>query len=326
MDDRSALAKALFHSDMRLIRRILTATLILFLLPWLFAIVPASFTRYDTPGESEAPGVEPVITGQPVRASAPIWTQYSPLPQAYVEGWLEKHYPGTAVTADWLGQIAQAAKQFNVNELFLLGILNAEQGMLDRNLLLQDGLSHYQWALQNPFDYGVYPGSPFNQDIGVLKSAEGAAQDVAAAINAVSPALWPQLGMSGFFSALSGFYVNGTPDDPDMGWVHNVASVYGSLGQALYDTPSGQSAVAQVLAGARDLLVLVQPVPLPGAGLAQWVQRQALPGVVGVFTWIRSHVEAFLIGVGLSAGAAYVIATIIGALGTAATGAVAAAA
>lgn len=41
-----------------------------------------------------------------------------------------------------------------------------------------------------------------------------------------------------------------------------------------------------------------------------------------VFTWIRSHVETFLIGIGLSASVAYVIATIVGALGTAATGAV----
>jgi len=52
----------------------------------------------------------------------------------------------------------------------------------------------------------------------------------------------------------------------------------------------------------------------------------ALPAVVGVFMSIRSHVETFLIGIGLRASVAYVIATIIGALGTAATGAVVAAA
>ncbi len=40
----------------------------------------------------------------------------------------------------------------------------------------------------------------------------------------------------------------------------------------------------------------------------------------GVFTWIRSHVENLLLGLGLSVGLAYVVGTVIGAFGTAAVG------
>ena len=70
---------------------------------------------------------------------------------------------------------------------------------------------------------------------------------------------------------------------------------------------------------------------LDGAGAARSAVESrsrtvgAAAGAAGgrrVFTWIRPHLETFLIGIGLSASVAYVIATIAGALGTAATGAV----
>ena len=291
--------------------------MIFLLLPWLFAVVPPGFARPDQGTGEETSQVEPAIAGQPIHATAPIWVQYSPMPQVYIDAWLKKQYPGTAVTVPMLGTIATAAKKFNVNELILLGILNAEQGMLSRNLLMQDGMAHYLWALENPFDYGVWPGSPFKHDIGVLKSAEGAAADVAAVANGMPKVLWQQLGLKGFFLAMSGYFDNGNTAKIDPSWVANIASLFTPLSADLYNTASGRVAVAGAyqsepnpIAWAGDAVVAVHQ---KAQGFEQWLVTEGLNVVSTVFTTVQSAVTSFLTNMGLPPQAVAVLALIIAA-------------
>ena len=173
---------------------------------------------------SKAPVMPMINTQHPVTKKQPAWMQYTPLPVPLLERTIQAQYPGSRITPAMLRQIAVAAKKENINELALLGILGADQDMLDTQLLRSTGSAHVAWVLQNPFNYGVWPGSPYQHNIGVYRSALGAAATMAAFLNSrhtsgSSPTL------SGVLVPFSGVWVYGNAAKPDKAFAEQMQTV-----------------------------------------------------------------------------------------------------
>jgi hypothetical protein len=209
------------------------------LLPWLFVSFYGQALQNGPNWCAPGPGAVECYDGAPVTVPvriyarvptwAPVAVQYTPMPIPTMQRWIDAHYPGNAMTPGILTAADTAAHGANLSVTILLGILAAEQSFLDtpdhtHNVLFQE----------NPWDYGVYPGSPFPFAIGPLASAKGAASIVAsvARVVFVRGAKDTKALLGAFASILSGIYVNGQADFPDMAWARTVFGVALSLVQA----------------------------------------------------------------------------------------------
>ena len=242
-----------FNRDMRRLRSALIVGLsLIMLLPWLFVQSSVSCNQWngckrDNPNEERLP--EPSPEAVPVPETYSTVVTYVQIPEATVSAWITKHYPDSLVnTPSDLGQIALAAKHYNVSEFILLGILGAEQGFVSPSAT---GIGHALWALGNPFDYGVWPGSPFKQDIGVYQSALGTASLVARVAEGFQPGTWDKTQLTEFFMALSGWFANGNVDKVDLSWMHNVTTFDGEITVFV---------ASNVTAFLRNLIQLLPPV------------------------------------------------------------------
>lgn len=161
----------------RRVRRIILICIAFLLLPWLFVMKePAANQQYDDQGDA---GFLPIPLAQVITipSSAPAELQYWPVSVTDVQQWIEAHYPGALAGLPQYRNVivaaVAAAKKDNLNPLLLLGILASEQSFLSPNVA--GGMAHATTFLANPWDYGVYAGSPFAFAIGPMQSAEGAA-------------------------------------------------------------------------------------------------------------------------------------------------------
>lgn len=170
---------------LRLSTKVIALLLALLMLPWLFIGNISETLLYSI----EEPAIEPVSVPSfaPVPAGYPVLVQYVPLDLSAVEGWIQSHYPGSLVDIPMLQAIDQAAKEANVNLGILLGILAAEQSMLSPSIV---GYAHAMHYYDNPFDYGVYPGSTFPFAIGAYASAKGASSLAVRSLESFAPGAW----------------------------------------------------------------------------------------------------------------------------------------
>lgn len=211
----------------RLSTKIIVLLLALLMLPWLFIGNISETLLYSI----EEPASEPVNVPDfaPIPAGYPVVVQYVPLDLSAVEGWIQTHYPGSLVDLPMLQAIDQAAKEANINIGILLGILAAEQSMLNPSIV---GYGHALRYYDNPFDYGVYPGSPFPFAIGAYASAKGATSLAARSIETFSTGAWnadQYIQWMGFFE---NWYVNGITAFSTIGnWGNSVSSVWNSMMQ-----------------------------------------------------------------------------------------------
>ncbi|MBE3590689.1 MAG: hypothetical protein IMW98_07695 [Firmicutes bacterium] len=226
--------EGMLHRDVTRAGRWLAMMLILALLPWMFIQSSWSFPRYpvrepvpvDVPVEEPAPAAEPVPQGYPVPLT---WT---PVPLAVLWDWVQRNYPDTVLTQADVATIDAVARQWNVSTELLFGILVAEQGFLSVSRV---GLQHALEFHENPFDYGVYPGSPFPFAIGVEKSAEGAAGIIARAIEGYPAGDWDLATWQSFWASLSGVYVHGDVHSPSETWVRNVTVTMSGVWQVVQE-------------------------------------------------------------------------------------------
>ncbi|MDI3297597.1 MAG: hypothetical protein QJR08_00345 [Bacillota bacterium] len=227
-------AEELLRQDMRLARRILAAFLALIMLPWMFLQSSWSFPRYPVrePVPMDVPVAEPAPAAEPVPQGYPVTLTWTPVPLSVLWDWVQRNYPDTVLTPADIAAIDAVAHKWNVSTELLFGILVAEQGFLSPSRV---GLQHALEFHANPFDYGVYPGSPFPFAIGVEKSAEGAASIVARTIEAYPAGNWDQTTWLSFWAALSGVYVNGDVHKPATSWIKNVATTMRQVWQTIND-------------------------------------------------------------------------------------------
>ncbi len=282
------------HTRQQRRRRVIGLLIILaFLLPWLFvAKMPAAQQWRD---EGNSVGFLPVPVGAavPLPTTAPRILQYWPIPVGAVQNWIEQDSPGALAGEPAYANIIQAAmtagKRDNLNPLLLLGILNAEQSFLSPNV--PGGLAHAQLFTENPWDYGVYPGSPFAFDIGPTQSAEGAATLVDEMALAVLRQGWS---WSTFESALAQRYAqNWQP------WVRITFSTWSAMEQ----NPS----IAQGIL----IKTLEDPAAVPalqslGSSALAHVAQIAIPGglLLGKILTILPKIEQAITGAGQGGGAA----------------------
>lgn len=158
-------------------RLILVLTVLAFLLPWLFVAKMPAAQQWRNDANSAGFLPVPVGAAVPLPSSAPRLLQYWPIPVSAVQSWIEHDQPGALAGLPSHANIIQAAitagRRDNLNPLLLLSILDAEQSFLSPHV--PGGLAHAQLFTENPWDYGVYAGSPFAFNIGPTRSAEGAA-------------------------------------------------------------------------------------------------------------------------------------------------------
>lgn len=187
-----------------LFRNVLISFLIVLMLPWLFMSQIPQTLRSTI----EKPAVKPVSIPDfaPVPAEYPVILQWMPQDLTAVEGWIQKYYPGSLVDKDMLSDIDRAAEEANVNLGILLGILTAEQSMLKPSVV---GLSHAIKYTANPFDYGVWPGSPFPFAIGAYASARGAASLAARSIQSFPSGVWTAEQYIQWMGFFENWYVRG---------------------------------------------------------------------------------------------------------------------
>lgn len=193
------------------------------MIPWLFvSLVPQSLNRPD-----DETGDEPIQIPkyEAVPVSYPQAIRYVFIPPLALETWIQAHYPGSLVDPDMLTQIEAAAQQADVSVPLLLGILGAEQSFLQPAAV---GYYHAVNFVANPFDYGVWPGSPYAFSIGAEKSAEGAAELVARTVEAMPPGAWSPETYRQFFGTLENFYVRGVSEMTSAwgSWANNVSSLF----------------------------------------------------------------------------------------------------
>lgn len=217
---------ASFDRALSRMRKGLLIGLILLFLPWLFFGNLGNALRWPT--DDPNPGDEPITIRdfQPVPVSYPVAIRFTDMPIQALGKWIQDHYPGSLVDNTMLEQIAQAAKTADVSIPLLLGILGAEQSFLSNGTA--GGELHDLQFYKNPFDYGVFPGSPFEFDIGAYKSALGAARMVAQTIEAMPPGAWSQLQYQQFFGTLENYYVHGwsTMSTQLGNWAKSVESIW----------------------------------------------------------------------------------------------------
>lgn len=285
-------------------RRRAVAVLLAFvflLLPWLFLSAGVSTMSWRWP--RPAPEGVRLPAPRPVPDAYPAAVQYIPLPLDAVEAWIQNRYPGSLIGLKELQDIDAAAREWNVSPAILLGILGAEQSFLSPQAV---GYYHALRFYQNPFDYGVWPGSPMVFAIGVRKSAEGAASIVARAILSMPARDWSPLEFGEFYRRLSGVYVHGDMSAPDVDWTRNVTSIASALWAASAASP---------VEWARLLLSALASDHL--ARLADSLQNLAASAVDaarGVNRWVQDHSRVILEGLGVGAATAATIALILGSL------------
>lgn len=295
----------MLHAEPRgRLRRRAVAVLLAFLFlltPWLFLYSGVSTMRWRWT-EPEPQGAR-LPAPQPVPDAYPAVVQYIPLPLEAADRWIQENYPGSLIGLDELRQIDEAAREWNVSPAILLGILGAEQSFLSPRAV---GWYHALRFYENPFDYGVWPGSPLVFAIGVRKSAEGAASLVARAVLSMPARDWTQAEFGEFFRRLSGVYVHGDPGAPDADWIRNVTAVQSALWTA--------SAASPVL-WARAILSALGPDRI--ARLADGVRSmaaRAADAASDVNRWVADHSKAILEGLGVGSATAALLALILGAL------------
>jgi len=217
-----------YRRKSKVFRNALISLLIFMMLPWLFmAHIPQTF-QYAV---EQPAALEPVTIPDfaPVPAAYPVVLQWMPQDLTAVEGWTQTHYPGSLVSLDMLNQIDRAAKEANVNLGILLGILTSEQSMLSPTIV---GFAHASQYVANPFDYGVWPGSPFPFAIGAYASAKGAASLAARSIESFPSGVWTgdqYIQWMGFFES---WYVNGVAAISAIGdWGQTLSYVWQSISQ-----------------------------------------------------------------------------------------------
>jgi hypothetical protein len=293
-------AEELFERDLRILRRWIAALLALLLLPWLFLGASVSFPRWPRPQPVRLP--QPV----PVPDAFPVAVRYVPVPLPALEEWIQRHYPGTLVTLDDLRAIDQAARAWDVSLPLLLGILGAEQSFLNqggpdgRNAA---GLLHALTFRQNPFDYGVYPGSTAPFAIGVYASAYGAASIVARVIESFPARAWTQAEYQAFFRALSGYYVHGDVAAADAEWLANTARIAAALWGAAASHPAEWAAALAGL-GLAGLKSLGQSLAAQASALA----TAAGGKLAALRDWAQRNAAAFLEQQGVPAAVAVTLA------------------
>jgi len=202
----------------RAARRALALLTALLLLPWLFVASSWSFPTWPRPSESPAPASAAV----PVPAGYPALVVYVPIPLPDAERWIQQHYPGSLIGLRELETIDAAARRWDVSLALLLGMLGAEQGFLR---YVPGNEEHALEFYANPFDYGVWPGSPYPLAIGLAASASGAASIVARIAEMFPRGAWDTATYRAFLSALSGWYAYGDTLRPDPTWMRNVALI-----------------------------------------------------------------------------------------------------
>lgn len=195
-------------------------------LPWLFIgegprnAQQAQAPGWDLGGFLPAPAPE----AAPLPRTAPLALQYWPVPEAAAQAWIRRHYPGALagepIGAPVVAAALAAGRRYNLNPLLLLGILAAEQGFLSPNV--PGGLAHAELFLQNPWDYGVWPGSPFRFAIGAQASALGAAALVDRVAQAVLRRGWS---WGAFEADLARTYVGA----PSADWVRNTFGTWAAM-------------------------------------------------------------------------------------------------
>lgn len=250
---------------LRLSTKVIAMLLALLLLPWLFMGNIPETLRYSV----DEPAMEPVNVPDfaPVPAGYPVVLQYIPLDLSAVEDWIQNQYPGSLVDIPMLQAIDRAAKEANVNLGILLGILAAEQSMLTPSVV---GYAHAMRYYDNPFDYGVYPGSPFPFAIGAYASAKGASSLAVRSMEAFSVGSWSADQFAQWMGFFENWYVNGISAFSTIGdWGNNVSSVWNSAMQ-----------------------YVVQKTPSWFENVTNWIHR----AVDAVVNWFTQHKVAIVVG------------------------------
>ncbi|AEJ40826.1 hypothetical protein TPY_2666 [Sulfobacillus acidophilus TPY] len=271
-------------------------------LPWLFVgELPWAIQESQNPSGDQGFLPIPLVAAAPVPATAPAELQYWPLPISAAQQWIEQHDPGALAGLPQYVAVLQAAdaaaRRYNLNPLLLLGELGAEQAFLSPDV--PGGMAHALQFVQNPWDYGVYPGSPFAFDIGPQQSALGAASLTAQMADSVlHTGHWS---WSTFEIALAQRYAQAWQP-----WVRNTFGLWAAM-QATPAIHQGQWALAT-----QNLTLPVwttianqtqtDPALLHDATTQQAVAQATNPLAVAssvitsIQTWITAHVMGVLIG------------------------------
>lgn len=216
-------AELAFRRDMQRLRRLMALFAIgLLLLPWMFRYTGASYPdiglRQPAPVRLPAPA--------PVPETYPLAVRWVPLPLPEVAKWIEKRYPGSLIGIDEITVIDEVARRWNVSTILLLAIVGAEHSFLAPGVV---GLNHALKFYQNPFSYGVWPGSPYPVSIGLEASASGAASIVSRVIRSMPEGRWGEAEYGEFYKRLSGVYVLGDAQAVHGSWLRNVSLISRSL-------------------------------------------------------------------------------------------------
>ena len=287
-------------NDLRLLCRAGATLMAFLLLPWLFISASWSFPHW--PQESAAPAA-PATAAVPVPAAYPAIVTYVPVPLAVVERWIQRRYPHSLVGLAELRVIDGAARHWDVSLPLLLGMLGAEQGFLR---YVPGNRMHALEFAENPFDYGVWPGSPYPLAIGLKASATGAASIVARIAEMFPAGAWSAATYRAFYGALSGWYRWGNVLRTDRTWLRNVVLISAGIWGAVR-----ADAVAWVLTLARRLTAGQL------AALAAAVRRAA--GALGAaLSGVGGQVVVAVVGIAAAvAAAAGAVAAWLGGAGTA---------
>lgn len=216
------MAELALRRDLRRLRRLLALLAAFLILPWMFRYVGVSYP--DRALEQPAPVRLPAPV--PVPDAYPVTVRWAPLPLPALAEWVERRYPGALIGLEEIAVIDGVARQWNVSTILLLSIVGAEHSFLAPGAV---GLAHALRFYQNPFSYGVYPGSPFPFAIGLEASAAGAASIVSRVVRSLPPGQWGEAEHAEFYRRLSGVYVLGDAGATHGTWLRNVSLISRSL-------------------------------------------------------------------------------------------------
>lgn len=237
-------------------------------------------------------------------AAYPAIVTYVPVPLTVVERWIQRHYPHSLVGLAELRVIDGVARHWDVSLPLLLGMLGAEQGFLR---YVPGNRMHALEFAENPFDYGVWPGSPYPLAIGLKASADGAASIVSRIAETFPAGAWTAATYRAFCGALSGWYCWGDVLRVDRTWLRNVVVISaGVWGAVRADAVAWMLTLARRLTGTQ-LAALAAAVRRAAGALGTALSGaagRAVVAVVGVAAAVAAAAAAAVVaGLG-SAGAA----------------------
>lgn len=255
------------QNRLRLSTKLIAILLALLMLPWLFIFNISDTLLYsiEEPSLTQEPVTVPNF--EPVPVGYPVVVQYIPLDLSAVEDWIQTQYPGSLVDLPMLQAIDRSAKEANINLGILLGILAAEQSMLTPSIV---GYGHAMRFYDNPFDYGVYPGSPFPFAIGAYASAKGASSLAVRSIESFAAGSWSADQFTQWMGFFENWYVNGITAFSTIGnWGNTLSNVWNSTMQ-----------------------YVVQKSPSWFDNITNWIHN----AIDAVVSWFSDHKVAIVVG------------------------------